>query len=48
MHELAAAMELKPEKVEHLKRVSQEPVSLAAPVGDDATELGELIEDERS
>jgi RNA polymerase primary sigma factor len=47
VHELAAAMELKPEKVEHLKRVSQEPVSLAVPVGDDATELGELIEDER-
>jgi len=45
--ELAEAMELKPEKVEHLRRVSQEPVSLAAPVGEDATELGELIEDER-
>jgi RNA polymerase primary sigma factor len=38
-------MELKPEKVERLKRVSQEPVSLAAPVGDDSTELGEMIED---
>jgi RNA polymerase primary sigma factor len=47
IEELAVAMELKPEKVEHLKRVSQEPVSLAAPVGEDATELGELIEDER-
>jgi RNA polymerase primary sigma factor len=46
--ELAEQLGLKPEKVEHLKRVSQEPVSLAAPVGDDATELGELIEDERS
>ncbi len=45
--ELAEAMELKPEKVEHLRRVSQEPVSLAAPVGEDATELGELIEDDR-
>jgi RNA polymerase primary sigma factor len=45
--ELAEAMELKPEKVEHLRRVSQEPVSLAAPVGEDFTELGELIEDER-
>ena len=40
-------MELKPEKVEHLKRVAQEPVSLAVHVGEDATELGELIEDER-
>jgi RNA polymerase primary sigma factor len=47
IEELAVAMDLKPEKVEHLKRVSQEPVSLAAPVGEDATELGELIEDER-
>jgi RNA polymerase primary sigma factor len=45
--ELGDAMELKPEKIEHLKRVSQEPVSLAAPVGEDYTELGELIEDER-
>jgi RNA polymerase primary sigma factor len=45
--ELAVAMELKPEKIEHLRRVSQEPVSLAAPVGEDSTELGELIEDER-
>jgi RNA polymerase primary sigma factor len=33
--------------VEELKRVSQEPVSLASPVGEDATELGEMIEDER-
>jgi RNA polymerase primary sigma factor len=47
MDELAEAMELKPEKIEHLKRISQEPVSLAAPVGEDSTELGELIEDER-
>jgi len=45
--ELAVEMELKPEKVEHLKRVAQEPVSLAVHVGEDATELGELIEDER-
>jgi RNA polymerase primary sigma factor len=47
VEEIAKVMELKPEKVEELKRVSQEPVSLAAPVGEDATELGELIEDER-
>ena len=37
----------RPTKVEELKRVSQEPVSLAAPVGEDSTELGEMIEDER-
>jgi len=45
--ELAEVMGLKPAKIEQLKRVSQEPVSLAAPVGEDSTELGELIEDER-
>ncbi len=45
--ELAEELGLKPEKVVELKRVSQEPVSLAAPVGEDATELGELIEDDR-
>jgi RNA polymerase primary sigma factor len=44
--EVAAAMGLKTTKVEELKRVSQEPVSLAAPVGEDSTELGEMIEDE--
>jgi RNA polymerase primary sigma factor len=44
--EVAEAMGLKTSKVEELKRVSQEPVSLAAPVGEDSTELGEMIEDE--
>jgi RNA polymerase primary sigma factor len=47
IEELAEQMELRPEKVEELKRVSQEPVSLAVTVGEDATELGELIEDVR-
>ena len=47
VEELAAALELKPEKVAELKRVSQEPVSLALHVGDDATELGEMLEDHR-
>jgi RNA polymerase primary sigma factor len=45
--ELAEEMGLKTTKIEELKRVSQEPVSLASPVGEDATELGEMIEDER-
>ena len=44
--EVAEAMGLKTTKVEELKSVSQEPVSLAAPVGEDSTELGEMIEDE--
>jgi RNA polymerase primary sigma factor len=43
--ELAVELGLKPEKIGELKRVSQEPVSLAVPVGEDATTLGELIED---
>ena len=45
--ELAAELGVKLEKVAELRRVSQEPVSLAVPVGEDSTELGELIEDER-
>ena len=45
--ELARELGLKIEKVTELKRVSQEPVSLALHVGDDATELGEMLEDER-
>jgi RNA polymerase primary sigma factor len=45
--EVAEQMGLKPSKVEELKRVSQEPVSLAVPVGEDSTELGEMLEDER-
>ncbi len=45
--ELAAELGVKVEKVGELRRVSQEPVSLAVPVGEDSTELGELIEDER-
>jgi RNA polymerase primary sigma factor len=45
--EVAEHMGLKPSKVEELRRVSQEPVSLAVPVGEDSTELGEMLEDER-
>jgi RNA polymerase primary sigma factor len=45
--EVAEEMGLKPSKVEELRRVSQEPVSLAVPVGEDSTELGEMLEDER-
>src|SRR5436190_23436386 len=45
--ELAEELGLKREKVAELKRVSQEPVSLAVPVGEDSTTLGDLLEDER-
>jgi RNA polymerase primary sigma factor len=44
--EIAEQMEIKPAKVEELRRVSQEPVSLAAPVGEESMQLGDLIEDE--
>ncbi|GGL54547.1 hypothetical protein GCM10014719_64840 [Planomonospora parontospora subsp. antibiotica] len=45
--ELAAELDLTPEKVEELLRHAREPVSLHTPVGDDdGAELGDLIEDD--
>ncbi|MGK8489782.1 sigma-70 family RNA polymerase sigma factor [Nocardia asiatica] len=43
--ELAAELELSPEKVRELLDLARDPVSLHTPVGDDATEFGELIAD---
>lgn len=47
--EIAAEMGLEPEKVRHIQKISQETVSLEAPVGEDDEDslLGEFIEDER-
>jgi RNA polymerase primary sigma factor len=47
--EIAAEMGISPEKVEHIQKISQETVSLEAPVGaeEDST-LGEFIEDKVS
>src|SRR3981081_4120807 len=44
--EIADELGLTPERVKEIRRVAQDPVSLATPVGDDGdAELGELIED---
>ncbi len=47
--EIASEMGLPPEKVRHIQRISQETVSLEAPVGEDEEDslLGEFIEDEK-
>ncbi len=46
--EIAAVVEMPPEKVEELLKMGQDPVSLEAPVGsgDDAARLGDFIDDE--
>jgi len=45
--ELAARMELTPQRVEHLVRIDQQPVSLESPVSDDGDDLlGDLVSDE--
>jgi len=48
--EIAAEMNLELEKVHHLERISQDTVSLEAPVGDDDEDsvLSEFIEDEKT
>ncbi len=46
--ELADALELDPSKVKWMFKVSRNPVSLESPVGDEETELGMLVEDDRS
>lgn len=47
--EIASEMGLPPEKVRHIQKISQETVSLEAPVGEDEEDslLGEFIEDEK-
>jgi RNA polymerase primary sigma factor len=47
--EIAADMGLSPEKVREIQKISQEPVSLENPVGDEGdSQLGDFIEDEQS
>lgn len=48
--EIASEMGLEPEKVRHIQKISQETVSLEAPVGEDEEDsiLGEFIEDEKA
>ena len=44
--EIAEQMELSPEKVREIQKISQEPVSLETPVGEeDDSHLGDFIED---
>ena len=47
--EIASEMGLEPDKVRHIQKISQETVSLEAPVGEDEEDsvLGEFIEDEK-
>jgi len=47
--EIAAEMGIEPEKVYHIQRISQETVSLEAPVGEDEEDsvLAEFVEDEK-
>jgi RNA polymerase primary sigma factor len=47
--EIASDMGLTPEKVREIQKISQEPVSLENPVGDEGdSQLGDFIEDEQS
>ena len=50
IEEIAIEMELLPEKVRHIQKISQEVVSLEAPIGedDDKSTLAEFIRDEKS
>ena len=44
--ELAEAMEMTPEKIEEIQKISQEPVSLETPIGEEEDSfLGDFIED---
>jgi len=46
--ELAAEVDLTPERVREILLIGQDPVSLEAPVGDDNSSLGDFIEDIRA
>jgi RNA polymerase primary sigma factor len=48
IEELAEVLEIEPDKVSWMFKVSYPPVSLESPVGDEETELGMLVEDEHS
>jgi RNA polymerase primary sigma factor len=43
--DVAKAMEITPERVRELSRMSQEPLSLDAPLGTDDTQLGAFVQD---
>ncbi|SDM30680.1 RNA polymerase sigma factor RpoD [Halarsenatibacter silvermanii] len=47
--ELAEAMDIHPDRVRHIKKISQDPLSLESPIGEEEdSNLGDFIEDEDS
>ena len=47
--EIAAAMEIPPERVREIMKISQEPVSLEMPIGEEEdSSLGDFIEDQKA
>jgi RNA polymerase primary sigma factor len=46
--EIGSQLDMKPEKVEEVQRLTRETVSLEAPIGDSDASLGDFIEDEES
>ena len=49
VEEIAAKVDLTPERVREIQRISQEPVSIEAPVGEeDDSSLGDFVEDPNS
>ncbi|AGB41781.1 RNA polymerase sigma factor, sigma-70 family [Halobacteroides halobius DSM 5150] len=47
--EIAEEMDLNPEKVQEIKKIAQEPVSLETPIGEEEDSyLGDFVEDEKS
>jgi RNA polymerase primary sigma factor len=43
--EIAAEMDLTPDRVAEIQRIAQEPVSLQSPIGEEDSDLGDFIED---
>lgn len=48
VEELAEQVDLTPERVREILRISLDPVSLESPVGEDDSQLGDFIEDENA
>lgn len=48
VHELADLLEMRPREVKKIKKISQHPLSLEMPIGDEEALLGDFIEDETS
>jgi RNA polymerase primary sigma factor len=43
--DVAGAMEISPERVREISKISQEPLSLEAPLGTDDSHLGDFVQD---